>query len=99
MMYERESHVLLDVEGIVKRGMLKQKADFHPDFAELVESPAGDILAVDANRSRVGLFEANDDPQQYALTGATAPQHCQSLAAVDGQGNPVQDLLTSEALV
>ena len=30
---------------------------------------------MDANRSRVGLLQANDEPQQHALAGATAPQH------------------------
>src|SRR5271157_4966063 len=99
MVPQRKSHVLLDGQRIVKRGMLKQKTNFLPDFAELVESHAGDILTVDANRSRVRLLQADDEPQQDALTGATASQHRQGLAAPHGQANPIQNLLTSEGLV
>ena len=54
---------------------------------------------MDANRSRVRLLQADDEPQQYALAGATAPQHRQGLAAAHGQANPVQDLLASEGLM
>ena len=99
MVLQRKSHVLLDGQRIVKRGVLKQKPHFLPDFAELVESQTGDVLTVDANRSRVRLLQADDEPQQYALAGTTAPQHRQGLAAPHGQANPVQNLLTSEGLM
>src|ERR1035441_6159703 len=98
MVLSRKSHVLLDGQRIVKRSVLKQKTHLHSDFAELVESQADDVLTVDANRSRVRLFQANDEPQQYALTGTTAPQHRQGFAATHGQANPVQNLLTSARL-
>src|ERR1700674_806658 len=99
MMLQRKSHVLLDGQRIVKRRVLKQKTHFLPDFAELVESQAADVLTVDANRSRVGLLQADDEPQQYALTGTTAPQHRQGLATRHGEANPVQNFLTSEGLM
>ena len=96
---QRKSHVLLDGQRVVKRGLLKQKTHLLSDFAHLVESQAGDVLTVDANRSRVRLLQADDEPQQYALASATAPQHRQGLAAAHGQADPVQDLLTSEGLM
>ncbi len=54
---------------------------------------------VDANRSRVRLLQADDEPQQYALAGTTASQHRQGLAAAHGQADPVQHLLTSEGFM
>jgi hypothetical protein len=99
MVLQRKRHVLLDGQRIVERGMLKQKTHLQPDFAELVESQAVDVLTVDANRSRVRPLQADDEPQQYALTGTAAPQHRQGLAAVHGQADSVQNLLTSEGLM
>src|ERR1019366_3860851 len=99
MVLQRKGHVLLDGQRIVKRGVLKQKTRSLPDFSDLVETEAGDILTVDTNRSRVGLLQADDEPQQHALTGATAPQHRHGLAAPHVQANPVQNLLTSEGLM
>ena len=99
MVLQRKRYVLLDGERIVERGVLKQKSHLLPDFAELVESQAGDVLPVNANRSRVRFLQADDEPQQYALAGAAAPQHRQGLAAAHGQADPVQDLLTSKGLM
>ena len=65
----------------------------------MVDIQACDILPMNANRSRVRLLQADDDPQQDALAGATAPEHRQSLAAAHAQADPVQDLLTSEGLM
>ena len=86
MVLQRKSHVLLDGQRIVKRGVLKQKTHLLSDFAELVECQAGDVLPMDANRSRVRLLQADDEPQQYALSGAAAPQHRQGLAAASRSG-------------
>jgi len=72
MVLQRKSHILLDGQRIVKRGMLKQKTHFHSDFAKLVEVEAGEVSTVDANRSRVGLLQTNDEPQQNAFAGAAA---------------------------
>jgi ABC-type transporter Mla maintaining outer membrane lipid asymmetry permease subunit MlaE len=57
--------------------------------AELVEGQTGDVLTVDANRSRVGLLQSNDESQQYALAGPASPKDCQSLAAVHSEADPV----------
>jgi len=43
MVLQRKSHILLDGQRIVKRGMLKQKTHFHSDFAKLVEVEAGEV--------------------------------------------------------
>src|SRR5580704_5779113 len=99
MVLQRESHVLLHGQRIVKRGVLKQKTDSLSDFAHLIESQVREVLTVDANRSRVRLLQADDEPQQYALTGTTAAQHRQGLAAAHAQADPVQNLLTSEGLM
>ena len=99
MVLQRESHVLLDGERIVKRRVLKQETHFLPDLAELVESQAGDVLTVDANRSRVGFIQADDEPQQHALAGTAAAQHREGFAACHRQADPVQHLLASESLV
>jgi hypothetical protein len=82
MVLERESHILFDGQRVVKRSVLKQEAHLLPDLAHLVESQARDILAVNENRSRVWLLQADDEPQQYALTGAASSQDRQGLAAV-----------------
>ena len=99
MVLQRKGHVLLDGQRIVERGVLKQKTHLLPDLAELVEAQTGDVLTVDANRSRVRLLQADDEPQQYAFAGTTASQHRQRLAAAYGQADPVQNLLISEGLV
>jgi hypothetical protein len=99
MVLQRKSHVLLCGHGIVKRSVLKQETHFLPDFAELVEIQAGDVLTVDTDRSRVRFFQADDEPQQHALAGTAAPQDRQGLAAAYAQADPVQNLLTSEGLV
>src|ERR1039458_1250894 len=99
MVLQRKSYVLLDSQRIVKRGVLKQKSHFLSDFDELIERQAGDVLTADANRSQVGLLQADDEPQQYALTGTTAPQHRQGLAAPHGQADPVQNILSSKRLM
>jgi hypothetical protein len=81
-----KAYVLLDGQRIVKRGVLKQKTHFLPDLAELVESQAGDVLPVDANRSRVRFSRPMMSRQQYALARTTAPQHRQGLAAPHRSG-------------
>jgi len=65
MMYEGKRDVLSYRERIVKRRMLKQEAHLLPDLSHPVKSQIDDILAVDANRSRVGRFQADDNPQQH----------------------------------
>ena len=81
MVFKRERHVLSYGERIVERCMLKQETHLLSDFAHPVKSQADDIPAMDANRSRVRLFEADDEPQQYALACAAASQHRQGFAA------------------
>ena len=46
-----------------------------------------------------GFSQADDELQQYALTGTTAPQHRQGLATAHSQADPVQNLLTAEGLM
>src|ERR1039458_7996163 len=96
MVLQGKGHVLFDSQRVVKCGMLKQKTHFLPDLAEPVESQAGNVLPVDANRSRVRFLESDNEPEQHALAGTTAPQHRQGLAALHGQADPVQNLLTAE---
>ena len=48
---QRKSHVLFDGQRVVKRGVLKQKAHLPSDLAQLVESQAGDFLAMNKNRA------------------------------------------------
>src|SRR5579863_9761844 len=99
MVLQRKGYVLLDGQRIVKRGMLEQETHFLPDLTKLVQSQVGDVLPSDANRSRVGLFESNDEPQQYALARTAATQHRQGFAGFHRQANPVQDALTSKGLM
>ena len=46
-----------------------------------------------------GCFEADDEPQQYALAGAAASQHGQGFSAAHAQTDPVQNLVAAEGLV
>jgi hypothetical protein len=62
MVLQRKSHVLLDGQRIVKRGMLKQKTHLLPDFAQLVESQAGDVLTVMRTDPESGFSQADDEP-------------------------------------
>ena len=78
--------------------MLKQKAHLLPDFAHAVKSQSNDILAVDTNRSRVGCFEADDEPQQHALSRAAAAQHGQGLAAAHAEIDPIENSVGAEGL-
>src|ERR1700679_449473 len=99
MVHERKRHVLLDSQRIVECGMLKEKTHLHSDFAELIETKSGDVLTLDENQSRIRLLQADDEPQQDAFAGATAPKHRQSLTTVHGQTDPIQNLLASEGFV
>src|ERR1700733_4451327 len=98
MVLQRKSHVLLNGQRIVKCCVLEQKSHLLPDLTLLVESQTRDVLAVDENRSRVRLFQADDDSQQYTLARAAAAQHRQSFAALHAQAYPVQYSLISERL-
>jgi hypothetical protein len=89
MVFKGEGHVLADSERIVKRRLLKQETHLLPDLSHAVESQAGDVLAMNANRSGVGRIEANDEPQQHAFSRAAASQHGQGFSAVHAQADPV----------
>ena len=65
----------------------------------LVESQAGDVLAMDANRSGVRRIEADDEPQQHALSRAAASEHGQRFSPIHAQADPVQNLVAREGLV
>src|ERR1035437_2945857 len=91
MVYKGRRHVLGHGERIVKRRMLKQEAHLFPDLAHPVKSQADDILAMDANRSRVGCFEADDKPQQHASSRATTSKYGQGFTAIHAQANSVEN--------
>src|SRR3984885_10145170 len=99
MVLERESHILFDGQRVVKRSVLKQEAHLLPDLAHVVESQARDVLAVNENRSRVWLLQADDEPQQDALAGAAAPEDCQGFAALHAQADSVQNFLRAKRLM
>ena len=79
MVFKRKRHIFSHGERIVERRVLKQKAHLLPDLAHPVEGQAGNILTVNAYRSGVGRFEADDQPQQHALSRAAASEHGQGL--------------------
>src|ERR1700683_5632278 len=97
-MLQRKGHVLFDSQRIVKRGVLEEKTHLLSDLAHLVEREAGNILSMDANRSRVRLLQTDNDSEQNALTRSAASQHGQGFAAAHSQSDPVQDMLASEGL-
>src|SRR5580700_10908221 len=43
---QRKSYILFDGQRIVERGMLEEKTHLFPNFAELVEGEASDVLVV-----------------------------------------------------
>jgi hypothetical protein len=51
MVFKGKRHVLRDSERIVERRLLKQETHLLSDFAHAIESQAGNVLAMDANRS------------------------------------------------
>jgi hypothetical protein len=98
-MVERKRNILSNRERIVKSGLLEEEAHLLSDFAELVKGQAGNILPMDADRARVGLFEAYDDPQQHALAGSASPEHGKGFTAVYFQADPIEHFLASERFV
>src|ERR1700722_15502871 len=83
---------------MVECGVLEQKAHLLSDLSHLVESEAGNILSMDANRSRVRYLQADNDSEQNAFAGTASTQHGQGFSAAYGQGDSVQEFLASEGL-
>src|ERR1700734_2227629 len=97
-MFQRKSYILFYGERIVERRVLKQKTHLLSDFAQLIESQAGDILAMNTNQSRVRLLQTDNQPEQYALTSSATAEHGECLATVHAEAYSVQDRLISERL-
>ena len=57
MVFKWEGHILSYRERVVERCVLKEETHFLSDFTHTVERQAGNVLAMDANRSRVGLLQ------------------------------------------
>src|SRR6185503_10917194 len=76
--------------------MLKEEAHLFSDCSQLVQPEPGDVLAVDEHRTRVGLFNTDNQPEQYALPGTAASKHGQSLSAAHIKAYPIQDLVSTE---
>src|ERR1035437_5143158 len=96
MVYKGKRHIFSHGERIVKRCMLKQEAHLLPDFAHPVKSQADDILAMDANRSSVGCFEADDKPQQHTFSCATSSENGQGFSSAYAQANSVENHVASK---
>ena len=78
--------------------MLKQKSHLLSYLAHHIQSQAGDVLSMNAHRTGVGFFQADNQPQQHAFSCAAAPQHRQRLPAAHAQIDPVQNPLPCEGL-
>ena len=46
-----------------------------------------------------GFFKADDEPQQHALSRATASEYGQGFSAVHAQADPIQNVVTTKGLV
>jgi hypothetical protein len=76
--------------------MLKKETHLLSDFSHMVQSQACDGLAVNTDRSRVGLFKADNESQQHAFSRAAASEHSQSLPAVYVKAYSVENFMTSK---
>src|SRR5580658_3164744 len=99
MVFERKRDVAADRERIVERCVLKQETHLLSDLSHPVERQSGYVLAMNANGSQIGFFQADDKPQQYALSRAAASQHRQGFSATHAKADSVQNRVRPECLM
>lgn len=93
---QREGHVPRDRAGRQQREVLVDHADAHAGPAQLPLRQRGQLLPVDRDGARGGLFEQVDAAQQGALARAALAEHAEDLSfadmevhAVEGDDGPV----------
>ncbi len=98
MVLQGKCHILCNSERIVERRMLKEETHLLSDCSQLIESQAGNVLAVYANGTGVRFLETDDESQQHALTCSASPKHGEGLAAAHTQADSIEHRVTAKGL-
>ncbi len=89
-------HVVLNGEGIEERRLLKDHADACAKLEEIGFAHVGDVLTEDADGAGVRSDEAVGELHQNGLSSASRAENDAGLAALDGEGDVLQDGLDVE---
>src|SRR5713226_280955 len=92
MLSKRQSYVLPNRHRAKKRPFLERHANLLPDLIELGRPDRSDILALDQDLSRTGLFKTNQRSDQCALSGTRTAHDHQCLAPSHVEAHSMKDL-------
>src|SRR4051812_14698677 len=94
--FEHGADVLLDGETAEDRGFLRQIADAEP--RALIHRQLGDVVAVELDRTAVGLDQAGDHVEHRGLAGAVRTEQADRFAAADIDADAAYHLAAAKAL-
>ncbi len=96
---QAEGDVLPHRQAVEQRRSLEQHAELLHHLLALAPRQARHLLAVDLDRARIGLEDAEDALEQHRLAGARAADHHHRFGLADLEIEAVQHVLRAEALV
>src|SRR5260221_6100 len=96
---QAQPDVLAHRHRVEQRRTLEQHPELDADAVELALATADHLLALDFDRARVGLHQADDVLEEDALPGPARPQHHHRLALLDVEVQAVEHLLTPQLLL
>src|ERR1017187_7625136 len=95
---EGKRDVLAHAHRVEERAFLKRHAELASQDVALARRHRPEVLAVDLDRARIGLQEANDVLQENALADPRLSDEGERLAFLDLEIQTYEDLLFAEAL-
>ena len=98
MPHERERDVLADAHRIEESALLERHPELLPQDVAFAGRDRPQVLAVDLDRSGVGLQQPDDVLEEDALPDSRLPEEDEGLAPLDGKVEVVEDDLRAEGL-